>query len=172
MFLDNTYFQGELSIPNLIFVEPKGVGTMIQAVNEQSFDWYLGKYEVKFMNELLGSEMYARMMKEIEDGNEWGKLRNKIFVFTGSGNSYSPAANYVYFYSIRSMQTQTSPEGEVRGRKDYSSIVSVSPKLVRVWNDMVNMIADIREYVNQNEVLYGKLGDDARLFKYINTFGI
>ena len=86
MFLDNTYFQGELSIPNLIFVEPKGVGTMIQAVNEQSFDWYLGKYEVKFMNELLGSEMYARMMKEIEDGNEWGKLRNKIFVFTGSGN--------------------------------------------------------------------------------------
>ena len=75
MFLDNTYFQGELSIPNLIFVEPKGVGTMIQAVNEQSFDWYLGKYEVKFMNELLGSEMYARMMKEIEDGNEWGKIR-------------------------------------------------------------------------------------------------
>lgn len=171
MFLDNTYFQGELSIPNLIFVEPKGVGTMIQAVNEQSFNWYLGKYEVKFMNELLGSEMYARMMKEIEDGNEWGKLRNKIFVFTGSG-SYSPAANYVYFYSIRGMQTQTSSEGEVRGRKDYSSIVSVSPKLVRIWNDMVDMIADIREYVNQNEVLYGKLGDDARLFKYINTFGI
>lgn len=171
MFLDNTYFQGELSIPNLIFVEPGGVGTMIEAVNEQSFDWYLGKYEVKFMNELLGSEMYSRMMTEIEDGNAWSKLRNKIYVHTGSGN-YSPAANYVYFYSTRNMQTQTSPQGEVRGRKDYSSVVSANPKLVKVWNDMVDMITDIRKYIGQNECLYGKIGNDARLFKYINTFGI
>lgn len=172
MFLDYTYFESELYIPNLKYNSGSGVGSMVQAVNEQSLDWYIEKYEKRYLNELLGENLYLKMIDGInrQEDNEWSRLKDRIFQETDYGK-YSPAADYVYFYAVREMQTQTSSKGEVRGRQDHASVVSVYDKLVRVWNDMVDMSQDIREYIRLNENLYGKV-DQGKRWEYINTFGL
>ena len=174
MFLDYTYFEGGLYIPNLKYNDSEGVGAIIQAVNEQSLDWYIEKYEIEFLEGLLGETLYNKMVEGVDEseneGNIWNRLRDKIFINTGSGK-YSPAANYVYFYAMREMQTQTSSQGEVRGKQDYATVKSAHGKLVNAWNDMVDMSQKIRKYVCENEALYGKL-ECIKKWSYINTFGI
>lgn len=147
MFLDNTYFTGQLHIPNLQY--RSGVGSVVQAVNEYSLDWYIAKYEVEFLIELLGDRVYVEFINGVESGDErWTALRDKIYKV--GDISLSPAANYVYFKAMRDFQTQTSMNGEVRGKNSHSNIVPAYDKLVRVWNDMVKMCRDIITWMQDN----------------------
>lgn len=151
MYLDNTYFTGNLYIPNLVY--RSGAGAVIQAVNEYSLNWFIEKYEEEFLIELLGRNLYNEMTTGVDNGEEkWIALRDKIYRV--GDVSFSPAANYVYFNAMRDFQTQTSMNGEVRGKNTHSSIVPAYDKLVRVWNDMVKMCRDISDFMIEND--YGR----------------
>lgn len=178
MFLDSTYFNNELAMPNLKSIKLSGVAEVLETVGNQSLYWYIEKYERQYLIDLLGYELYARMIDELEGmeeseepvKNAWTDLRDMIFVKSGNYN-FSPAANYVYFYANRSGQTQTSMNGEVRARQDNASIVSADYKLVKAWNDMVDMSERIRKYLYANKNVYGEI-KGAREWRYINSFGI
>lgn len=170
MFLDDTYFQGELYIPNVKRDSSFGVSSVLQAVGEHTLDWYIVKYEKRCLIELMGEEMYLKFIQGVEDeDNDWMALRDNIFV-EEDGFKYSLVANYVYFYAMRDMQTQTSPKGEVRGKQDHASTVSAYPKLVRVWNDMVDLSIPVRKFICDNNSVYGNIC--GVIWEPINVFGI
>lgn len=164
MYLDNTYFTGQLYIPGLQY--RSGVGAVMQAVNEYSLDWYIEKYEEEFLVELLGRNLYNEMVDGVNNNEDkWIALRDKIY--RAGDVSFSPAANYVYFSAMRDFQTQTSMTGEVRGKNSHSIIVPAYDKLVRVWNDMVRMCRDIVQWMAEEG--YGNLNC---YWVTINKFGI
>ena len=118
MFLDDSYFQGELAIPNLkIGGNATGVASMIEATGEASFDWFVEKYEREALGFILGDKLRDEFLAGLEGENpeKWEKLRDVIFV-KGEYYSYSPVANYVYMMITRYGQTQPSMVGEVRKR--------------------------------------------------------
>ena len=173
MFLDDTYFQGELSLPNLKY-SSCGISTMLEIVGHETLEWYIEKYEQRYLVDLLGEDLYSRFIAGLaandETDEKWIDLRNKIFNVSGEFG-YSPAANYVYFFAYRDGQTKTSMNGEVRGKQSEASIVSANRKLAKAWNDMVDMSEDVRKYVRSHEDYYGEIVV-TRNWKYINTFGI
>lgn len=174
MFLDDSYFQGELAIPNLkIGGNATGVASMIEATGEASFDWFVEKYEREALGFILGDKLRDEFLAGLEGENpeKWEKLRDVIFV-KGEYYSYSPVANYVYMMITRYGQTQPSMVGEVRKRTDNASVINCSAKLVKAWNDMGRMIGDIHLYI-MNSSDYGTLSMEALYwFKPINEFGI
>ena len=110
MYLDNTYFQGQLYIPGLQY--RSGVGAVLSVVNEGSLDWYIEKYEVEFLIELLGRKLCNEMIEGVKRGDsKMTALRDEIYKV--GDFSYSPAANYVYFKTMRDLQSQSSSVGEV-----------------------------------------------------------
>ena len=171
-FLSERYFAGELYVPNLRTREDQGlgVGEMVQAVGESNFREYMLKYEHQYLLGLMGSDMLSEFYEKSEDDEAWERLRDEIFHYSGF-DFVSPAANYVYFMSMRDMQTQTSPRGEVRGTQDDAIVVSACGKLVRAWNEMVGMTENIRCFIRRNEETYGAI-KEGKVWERINRFGI
>lgn len=171
-FLSEQYFAGELYVPNLRTSEDRGlgVGEMVQAVGESHFLEYMLKYEHEYLLGLMGVEMLSEFYEKSEDDEAWSGLSDQIFHYSGF-EFVSPAANYVYFMSMRDMQTQTSPRGEVRGTQDDAIVVSARGKLVKAWNGMVEMTEEIRGFIRKNEDAYGNI-KGGRVWERINRFGI
>lgn len=171
-FLSERYFVGELYIPNLKTQDDMGIGVneIVQAVGEKYFDTYVQQYEYEYLSGLMGDEMLSSFYDKVEDDEVWNTLKDRIFNYRRLP-FVSPAANYVYFKAMRDMQTQTSPQGEVRGTQDNTIVVSAYEKLVRVWNNMVGMTEDIRKFIRDNVESYGVM-KGYRVWERINKFGI
>lgn len=180
MFLDSTYFQGELHIPNLRLWSgnPSGVAAVVnQAVAENTLEWFIGKYERECLSLILGCRLYGRFIAGLEDEagegyEDWVALKDRIFVKRWR-YGFSPVANYVYFFLMRSSRSQTTASGEVKVKIDNTTIVSDSAKLIKAWNDMGSMIEEIHAFINANTEKYGKPEDVSHSwFKPVNSFGI
>ena len=153
LFLDSTYFQGELYLPNLKYNIPEASGTQkrLQTVGENTLGWFIAKYEPEFMKMLLGSRLYSNFidgMKEEYPAQVWIDLRDVIFP-QGEYN-LSPAANYVFYWTLRRGRTQTSMKGEERSISDFAMLAADKNVLVKAWNDMLNPVAAIREFIFDN----------------------
>lgn len=173
MYLDSSYFQGELFIPNLKLNNSSyGKSAMLEAVGESNMAWMIEKYENEALGLILGPGLRDEMIEGLKnDEDKWQTLFNKIYV-KGSHGNYSPVANYVYFMIMKNGRTQTSPTGEVRKRTDNTSVVNDRSKLIKAWNDMCIMINDIHMFIS-NSGDYGELGNSlVSCFKPINEFGI
>lgn len=170
MFLDGSYFRGELSIPNLKFSKPAGVGAILQTVGELDLLYFVEKYEREFLDNILGIELTDAIISHKGDNGTYDALINKIFV-KGDHGSYSPAANYVYVMIMLNGRSQTSPTGEVRKRTDNTSVVSDRNKIVRAWNEMGEMIGNIHLFI-RNSGEYGSIDSCIGWFKAINQFDI
>lgn len=179
MFLDGTYFQGELSIPNFKFRsrETSGVAAIVQAVGESSLEWFVGKYEEEFLVNILGRGLYEKWIGGLEDEESetysyWTELRDRIFIRKGN-YGYSPVANYVYYWLMRNGNTRTSSVGEVKARIDHADVVDVRHKLVKAWNDMRQMIEGIHRFILKHPERYGMLERECLdWFHPINLFNI
>lgn len=179
MFLDSTYFQGELSIPSLKFRDREVVGVAavaMQATGENTLEWFVEKYEQDFLKNILGCDLYERFIAGLDPLSpgfkHFEKLRDVIFV-KGKKYSFSAAANYVYYWLIRDGRTQTSGVGEVRAKADSTEIVSDSSKLIKAWNDMGREIEAIHAFILSHEDWFGKLHKTCHCwFRPINPFNI
>lgn len=179
MFLSSSYFQGELYLPNIKVSDSVGHSSYSrQTVGENDLNWYIEKYEREFLIKLLGSTLYHNFINGINETSPlqiWIDLKNAIYV---ESNDYyfSPAANYVFFYVSRRGRTQTGVQGEMRGTNSYAEIANDSDKLVKVWNDMCEMVEDFRcSFLAKNWNEYKQYADRVicyRDFIKINKFGI
>ena len=172
MFLSNAYFQGELYLPNLTrSAGTVGVASVLQVIGAGTLEWYIDRYEKEFLSKLLGDKLAENLMEAyseypvltadgypVVDGVQdlvfAGQGENQIWVdlyheiFRQWNDSYfSPAANYVYYWICRRGRTQTSMNGEVRGLSDFTEVAADTNKLVKVWNDMLPMVARVRGFV-------------------------
>lgn len=154
MYLDGTYFQGNLVLPQY-GRQPKNAeaGTidalLTETVGEQSLDWLIARYEEEFLRKLLGSplhEAWSEGLAAETPSQIWLDLKDRIFSIVG-GIHISPAANYVYFFAMKSGASDTTMTGEKRQTGTFSENVSVVRKQVAAWNDMVDAVHHIREWI-------------------------
>lgn len=98
-FLEATYFQGELLIPNLNAFAGSSAANNVIAAQQKLLDIFISKYEKKFLTELLGRDLYEKLVKETYNTAnilpQWETLKNKLF---NQNEWISPAANYVYYW--------------------------------------------------------------------------
>lgn len=186
MYLDRTYFTGEIALPQLVSsaAPAMDVASMAtQIVGENTLEWFIAKYEPEFLKHLLGNALYKAFiegMAEPEPLQIWIDLRDQIY--TTSGNfKFSPAANYVYFFAMRQAVSETAMSGEVRHKPDFAGNISPARKMASAWNDMIDGVNRIRVwvYINREAILdaMGTGGDSwqhwcDREFSRINEFGI
>lgn len=153
--IDETYFIGELNIPNL---------------NEDSeierLQLFIDKYEPKFLIELLGYGLYkdfkaGLLINPIED--KWKALRDGgEYTYNGILNRWngvkhsgsSMIANYVYYWWMRNEVTQTTGIGEVASKSENSVRVSASGKMTSAWNEMVLQVWALTSFLNANATDY------------------
>lgn len=152
MALDRTYFVGELALPQLATQSAPVTGLAslaTQVVGENTLEYFIAKYEDEFLIHLLGHELYTAYTEglQVEELLQiWLDLRDRIYTSRG-GFNFSPAANYVYFFAMKQAATQSSMSGEARHRPDFADAEGHTHKMVKAWNDMVCMVAHIREWI-------------------------
>lgn len=177
--LDATYFQGELSLPGIRRDEvPAGIVAAITTeVGVNSLEYFIAKYEPEFLKKLLGKTLYEAFsagMKEDPIQDKWDELKKALYWAEGKFQ-FAPAANYVYFYTRADLRSITSPLGEKRGESDYARDIDEAEKLVRAWNNMVDMVKEFRcGFMVENWDDYEEYGicTCPVTFEKINTFGI
>lgn len=177
MILTNTYFQGELSLPNLS-IKSEAVGhasTAMQTIGENNLDWFIDRYEKEFLDKLLGSTLSNNFINGLSEptvNQIWIDMKNAIY----KDGKYSPAANYVYYWVKRDGRTQSSVDGEKIGTQNYSEIAKDADKLVKAWNSMCVMVINFYcEFLDPHWDVYKEYaGNDIRFnnFNKINPFGI
>jgi len=183
ILIDETYFVGELSLPN---IRTSGAGVSVgvdlalQTVGENDLDVFVDKYVIDYLVRLFGREFTQTFLDEIAATTPdpiWLNVRKQLLIKYGPYN-YSPLANYVYFHLTRNAVTKTTQAGEADPKFEYAENASVSDNLITAWNDMTRMTLVIVKWFNEHFDDYkGYLKkasgrDVCSLTKFINKFGI
>ena len=66
----------------------------------------------------------------------------------------SPIANYVYYWYLVREAQQTTGVGQAATKSQNSIRVNPMDKLVKAWNEMVNMLHDLCKFLNANRSTY------------------
>lgn len=117
-------FKGERTIPQL---EQSHVRDNVQ--------WFIDKYEPKFLTELLGATLYG----EFKTGLTQQPIDPKWLSLRDETDLKSMIVDYVYYWYIRNWVTITAGVGEVKGKSDNATQVSSADKMVSSWNEMAKM---------------------------------
>lgn len=136
--IDETYFIGELNIPNL---DQENV--------RQALTVFIAKYQKRFLTLLLGEDVYKDFVAgiDVEEGveieSQWIELRDKL---VDCDTKESPIANYVYWFFMYNNATQTSGVGEIIANTENSMVVSPITKMVRAWNEMCDFVHGTQQW--------------------------
>lgn len=184
ILIDKTYFQGELSLPNIPVSSSDqmstGVALALQTVGEKDLNIFVNKYVIDYLIRLFGRELTERFLTEIDTTTPdeiWSNLKKQLLIEIGPYKA-SPLANYVYYWLMRDARTKTTQAGEADPDFDNAENVNNNYKLVKAWNDMVNMTRDINDWFCKNiqdyEAYTGcNTGRKVcSITQHINTFGI
>lgn len=181
MILDITYFKGELYLPNLKLNVSDPVGhsaKTMQTIGENDLGWYVAKYEEEFLIKLLGKELYDSFINGLNEQpipTIWTNLKDAIYT-EKDGYKFSPSANYVFYWVSRRGRTKTAVQGEVIETLDYAENTSDADKLVKVYNDMCDMVNKFycdflcEKWDDYEQYSDGKLCPNN--FRYINKWNI
>jgi hypothetical protein len=98
MFLDGTYFQGELTLPQYGRVpsdaEPGTVDALLHdTVGELTLEWLIERYEEEFLCSLLGLPLYEAWKEGLAAASPaeiWTELKGRIYKVTGQVHSPPP----------------------------------------------------------------------------------
>jgi len=66
----------------------------------------------------------------------------------------SPIADYVYYWYMRNLHSQTAGMGEVQTKTEYADSVSPGLKMSKAWNEMVRKMLVLREFLIVNYSTY------------------
>lgn len=180
--IDASYFFGELTIAQKSDAAVAG-----------SLSSFIDIYEDKLLTDLFGYELYnnyqegilanTQIYKDIRDGKEYtnraGVLSKwKGLIYTLGTTKKSLIANFVYFNWQQNEATITSGTGEKVATNQNAINASAGNKMVRAWNEMVNMNHELLEFLLSNQDNYPEFIDHYGrsipnyLFYKVNTLGI
>lgn len=178
MFIDRTYFIGELNIPD-------------NEATNSLLDLYIEKYEKEFLQRLLGITVYNDLVTAYSStpyDQKWIDLiEGKTYSYYGTDYSYfgiapgfqgtaffreSPIANFIYYWFMRGTETQTTSGGEVKTKNENSINTGAGMKVTKAWNEMSKWECDFRQYINAYQTTYNLPYSWNYYFRKINEFDI
>lgn len=167
MLINQTYFVGEILVPNLTGVGP------IPAGNVEELNRFISKYEPEFLDEVLGHDLSTAFQTGISAATpeqRWVDLKIRLLNET---HKLSPIAGYVYYHYFRDRLSTSSGLGEVESTAENANVVLNTDKMARAYNDAVRKGKAVFEYVQANASTYPEL-DPTHCFTLspVNTFGI
>ncbi|MCL1942622.1 MAG: hypothetical protein FWF54_03610 [Candidatus Azobacteroides sp.] len=178
IIIDNSYFQGELYLPDLEYRISDDVAAALQIVGENNLGWFADKYEYEYLVKLLGKSFADAFIKGLKDDpadKKWSDLKDHLIIDTGE-NRYSPIANYIYYWVMRSGKTKTAVTGEKVGKSSYTSTAYIGDKVVKAWNDMADMSVGFLVWLKKNNKPYEEYQtgnpDWRDILSKINTIGL
>lgn len=167
--LSASYFTGELLIPSI------SGSTYAEVENLALLNLMIKKYEVPFLKDLLGETLYGDYVAAMAlspTSGPWFDLDAQIYS-EDSPLYKSPVANYVYCKFWKTAHTVTTQVGEMAGKIENADKVSIGQKMIDAWNDMVDMVEDIRDFLDENSADYTNwLADEVAEWEKMNQWGI
>jgi len=154
MYIDNTYFNGELTIPN----SQSYPNSTIDG-NKVSLSQFIEEYEVELMTYALGYDLYSEFVEVFENNGDlkpgvdqkWVDFVNgKEYTIDGKkykwkGLRYSEGtmkksliADYVYCKFLENYQVTLAGTGMQSESSKNSYKASAIPKIVSTWNGFMN----------------------------------
>lgn len=160
ILIDETYFKGELSLPNIPLSSSdevsSGVALALQSVGEKDLSIFVDKYVVDYLIRLVGRELTETFLTEIAKeipGEIWSNLKKQLLIEIRRYKA-SPLANYVYYWLMRDARTKTTQGGETDPKFDNAENVNNNQKMVKAWNEMVRMTCIIQKWYCENIEVY------------------
>lgn len=158
MFIDKTYFEGEIYLPINNRNTLQGVDALAAGTSQGNLDYFITVYEDEYLRKLLGKVYPVYMDEIITDvySERAQALYHKIYsnISVNKGDKiitykFSPAAYYIYYFFMSFNRSQTSYKGEVRANvfEAENLGLSASQKLSDIYNRMVDMSIDIQRWI-------------------------
>jgi hypothetical protein len=144
--IDETYFVGELNIP--------------KASEEETLNIFIEKYEKQFLREVLGHETYNAFITGLAASDQiWLDLRDgATYTYAGMGYQWEDLkqaiACYVYFHWMRNETSSTTQIGESKPQAQNAVNASSVHKMVRAWNEMVDIVWNMWWYLDSSLTTY------------------
>lgn len=154
--IDYTYFDG--GVVNIAQTDQLAVQEQITA--------YIAQFEPEFMADLLGYEFYQQFLTDIAEQRMIDILTGITYTYGGkqyrwNGLTYiigsgatavkiSPIANYVYWHILRDNAEMTFGIGTGTTTSENSTRTSPIRLQVKAWNNMVEMIIQLRDFLNRH----------------------
>lgn len=175
--IDTSYFYGERSIAGIS-----------QAETAAALAIFIDGKEDELMTRLMGYNLYklykagitasTQIYKDIRDGKEYTNslgIADKWvgLAFTVGTSKRSLIANYVYWHYVRDNHTFTTGSGEKK--TDLAINVSPDVKLISAWNEMVNWIYALHDFLTVSISTYPDYADvviDTELFTKQNSLNL
>lgn len=164
MIIDYTFFQdGLLKVDGaMALAAPSPTNEALSGYIE----FFIERYEPEYLGKLLGEELYNDFLANSKGessthADKWERFKSIIV-----DGRFSPIANYVYFFMIRSSQSTATFNGV---RIDGENLVSPRHKMIDAWNDMVNHNIKIYSWLC-NE--FKNVPSEQELFELINVFDV
>lgn len=125
MQIDPSGFAGEINIPNTdeIAVQ-ENIALLVQ------------KYQPRFFKALMGSALYAEYLTASPDEERWVAFDELV---------RDPFMYYIYYWYIRNTATYVTNSGTSASKQENSTIVSPGERMVFAWNEMVDMVREVRK---------------------------
>lgn len=173
MLLDNSFFTGELHIEGL--VDYSGVPSETNCAIAAEMYSLISYYEMDFYRRTIGNENAKLFIKYLDEQHDsvcekWEGLKNMLVDQVGN-RVISPIANYVFFFYLRSNQTQATPIGNVT-ETSSNDIAPCNIKMMQAWNQMADMNQYLSRYLFQNKDDFGGYFFDEHLLEYMNQIGV
>lgn len=156
--IDTSYFSEPIAIPQ---IENEAVAA---AVNK-----LLDHADVELLERLLGTPLYilytagivasTQIYKDIRDGKAYLTFKWWGLKFTQGTVKKSLIANYVYFHYVRNSHTVLTGTGAKTLKTENAVESSPWFKLVKAWNEMVDMNLDLNHFLLNNADLYPQYVD-------------
>lgn len=168
--LTAAYFVGELSVKNIN-------GTSVpETLNLFDLQIAIAKYEDRYLEMVMGKTLfaaYAAARSTPTPDARWIALNDQLYkVNEVLSIGISPAANYVYFHFMRSQDTLTLVNAEVRASHENFEAAARWDKLVAAWNEGVRMTNKFHEWLEENADDYAEFKPvEVHTLSYINVFG-
>lgn len=167
MLIDQSYFVGEILVPNLTGVGP------IPAGNVEELSRFIAKYEPEYLDEVLGpvlSDAFQSGISSATPDQRWIDLKAKLVNTT---RKESPIAGYVYYHFYRDRLSTSSGLGEIESTAENANVVLNTDKMMRAYNDAVRKGRVVYEWVKANTETYPEF-DLTHCLKLstVNNFGI
>jgi hypothetical protein len=179
MIVDETFFVGEINIPNTSKPEIKNSLTI-----------FIEKYESELLTDLLGKELFNLVEdargddriyvlilgtdKYTVDGlvGSWRGL-NYSYGSGVTGQTYSLIAYYIYWWWMKDKQIWGSGVGTSRVKPQNAEVMPIYMKLITAWNKFSEETLELYNFLSANQSIYPEwCSNSIWAYTKINDFDI
>lgn len=111
----------------------------------ENLQWFIDKYEPILLTKLLGSDLYTLLKASPTSAR---------FVAIIVPYLKPACVDYIYWFYLEDQGTQMTSIGASQAKKRNAIGVSPYPKMVRAWNEMVELNRGLHKYITENAATY------------------